>query len=134
MADPLRYAVPPTRSWRVRLEMDEPDGVVAVGVSPSGEVLGFASAGPSRDEDAPCAWELYAVNVVSAAYGTGLGRALLSAATGDRPNHLWVLVDNPRARTFYAKEGYLADGAQKVHEGSGCLEMRMVRHGPAVLG
>lgn len=123
-----------TQSWRVRLEMDEPEGVVAVGVSADGEVLGFASAGPSRDEDAPTAWELYAVNVVSAAYGTGLGRDLVSAATGARPSHLWVLVDNPRARAFYAKHGYLPDGARKVHEGSGCLEMRMVRSGTALLG
>lgn len=114
-------------TWRIRLEMDEPEGVVAVGVSPSGEVLGFASGGPPRDGDASLAWELYAVNVVSAAYGTGLGHDLVAAVTGGRPNHLWVLVDNPRARAFYAKEGYVADGAEKVHEASGCLEMRMTR-------
>ena len=121
------------RDWQVRLEMDEPDGIVAVGVAPTGEVLGFASGGPSRDDDAPVAWELYAVNVVRPAYGSGLGRDLVAAVVGDRPNHLWLLVDNPRARAFYEREGYVADGAEKVHEGSGCLEMRMVRRGRAPL-
>jgi hypothetical protein len=116
-----------TAKWQVRLEMDEPDGIVAVGVSPDGEVLGFASGGPTRDDDAPVAWELYAVNIVGTAYGVGLGHDLVAAVTGDRPNHLWVIVDNPRARAFYAKEGYVPDGVEKIHEASGCLEMRMVR-------
>ncbi|MEO7071048.1 MAG: GNAT family N-acetyltransferase [Nostocoides sp.] len=130
MADPIPYA----ETWRIRLEMDEPDGVVAVGVSPGEEVLGFASGGPSQEADPACAWELYAVNVVRAAYGTGLGHDLVAAVTRDRPSHLWVLVENSRARAFYAKEGYVADGAERMHEASGCLEIRMVRCGTAPLG
>ena len=117
----------PTATWSLRFEVNEPDAVVVVGVAPDGEVLGFASGGPTRDVDAPVAWELYAVNLVGAAYGTGLGHDLVAAVTGDSPSHLWVLVGNPRARGFYAKEGYVADGAERSHEASGCPEMRMVR-------
>lgn len=120
--------------WRVRLEVDEPDGIVAVGVSPSGEILGFASGGPTRDDDGSTAWELYAVNIVATAYGTGLGGDLVRAVTGDRANTLWVLVDNGRARAFYAKHGFVDEGGRKVHDASGCAEMRMIRPAPGPQG
>lgn len=115
--------------WRTILEVDQPDGVVAVGVAPDGEVLGFASGGPTRDEDGPTAWELYAVNIVADAYGSGLAQDLVASVVRDRPATLWVLVDNPRARAFYAKEGFVDGGDRKTHEASGCEEMRLVRRG-----
>ena len=118
----------PALTWRMTLEVDGPDGVVAVAVSPDAEVLGFASGGPARDADGPTEWELYTVNVVASAYGSGLSHDLVAAVTRQRPATVWVLRENSRARGFYAKEGYVADGAMRTHEGKGLPELRMVRH------
>lgn len=101
--------------WAIRLEVDEPNAVVAVGVSTDGDELGIASGGVPRDEDPPADWELYAINTVSDAHGTGLADELLDRAVGDRDNLVWVLIDNARARAFYSRHGYVADGETKVH-------------------
>jgi ribosomal protein S18 acetylase RimI-like enzyme len=86
-----------------------------------GDVVGFASAGPSRDEDGEGIGELYAIYVDPDAWSTGAGRALidqceeqLSGDYGDAT--LWVLEDNPRARAFYERAGWLPDGARKAEE------------------
>ncbi len=118
--------VPAPVSWRLRLEVDDPNAVVAVGVSADNEELGFASGGPTRDADGP-GWELYAVNVVAAVRGTGLAHELVGAVVGDRPCAVWVLVDNARARAFYARDGWVTEGVTRPHEGSGAPEVRMVR-------
>lgn len=116
-------------TWTIRLEVDEPDAVLAVAVGPDGAQLGFASGGPSRDPDAPTPWELYAVGVAPAAHGTGLAGDLVAAATGERPHTVWVLEDNARARAFYAKQGYADEGGRATHEGSGGPQQRLVRGG-----
>src|SRR5699024_7805448 len=46
----------------------------------------------------------------------GLARALVDALLGDAPASLWVAEDNPRARRFYEKLGFAADGARQVDE------------------
>lgn len=112
--------------WRLRLEVDEPDSVLVVATADE-ELIGFASGGPTRDEDAPTVWELYAINVLAAHHGTGLADELVAAVVGDRPASLWVLVDNARAQAFYRRHGFAPDGAAKVHEGTGAPEIRMVR-------
>jgi GNAT superfamily N-acetyltransferase len=93
-----------------------------------GRVEGFASAGPTEDEDegAPRG-ELYAIYVDAAAWGMGLGRALLARAeqplrdSGFDAAALWVLEDNPRARRLYEAAGWTADGASKPFEGGGVV-------------
>jgi hypothetical protein len=128
MVDEVRAAL----DWRLRLDVDEPNAVVAVAISPEGVELGFASAGPSRDADLDGDWELYALNTITSAHGSGLARDLVAATVGDRPSAVWVLADNARARAFYAREGWADDGSRRTHEASGCLEMRMVRRPGAV--
>lgn len=95
-----------------------------------GEIVGFASSGPGRDDDAvPGRIELFAIYVLAAHYGTGAGAALLDAAVGDAPASLWVLADNPRAQAFYAKHRFAPDGAVKDDDrwGEPVRELRMVR-------
>ena len=46
---------------------------------------------------------------------------------GFRNATLWVLASNDRARRFYEREGWEADGATKVDE-FGTVEMREVRY------
>ena len=115
--------------WTLRFDVDEPNAVVAVGVSPDGEELGFASAGPPRDGDLEDGWELYALNVAPSAQGSGLARALVAATVGDRACVVWVLEGNGRARAFYRREGWVADGAERTHEASGRPEVRLRRPG-----
>jgi ribosomal protein S18 acetylase RimI-like enzyme len=113
--------------WRLRFEMDEPDGIVVVATGPEGEIVGLASAGPTRDEDAPTEWELYAINVLAAHHGSGVADQLIVAVIAQRPATLWVVRDNARAHAFYRRHGFTMGATTKVHEGTGASEVRMVR-------
>lgn len=92
---------------------------VWVAVGEGGEVAGFASIGPARDDDlAPTAGELYAIYLDPEHWSTGLGRRLHDAAVDDLavrhdPLVLWVLTDNARARRFYERCGWVADGSAR---------------------
>ena len=107
--------------------MDEPDGTVLVATGPDGGIVGFAAAGPTRDEDAPTDWELYAINVLADHYGTGVADQLIIATLAERPATLWVVNDNVRAEAFYRRHGFSVEGATKLHDGTGASEIRMVR-------
>jgi GNAT superfamily N-acetyltransferase len=87
-----------------------------------GHLVGFASFGPSRDEDAPDGTgEVPAIYVEPAALGTGVGRELFAAVTetlrdaGFTRATLWVLEANASARRFYEKAGWSWDGAVSTH-------------------
>ena len=77
-----------------------------VGVAPAGEVVAIAAAGPSRDDDAPTPWELWAINVLAAHHGTGIADLLMEQLVGVEPASLWVLRGNERAMRFYARHGF----------------------------
>jgi GNAT superfamily N-acetyltransferase len=83
-------------------------------------IWGFATAGPSRDEDAPGIGELYALYVDPPRLGTGTGRLLLSgsrhrlAALGHAEAILWVLIGNMPAQRFYERDGWKRDGGERV--------------------
>jgi len=102
---------------------------VATGVD--GEIVGMASAGPSRDEDAPTQWELYAINVLVADHGTGVADQLFLSVIAQRPAMLWVVKDNVRAQAFYHRHGFAVEGATRLHEGTGAPEIRMMRRSAA---
>ena len=122
--DPVKAA----ERWRLRFEMDEPDGVVVVATGRDGEIVGLASAGPTRDRDSLTDWELYSINVLAAHHGSGVADQLITAAVADRPATLWVVRDNPRADAFYRRHGFGVEGATRIHEGSGATEIRMIRN------
>ena len=94
-------------------------------------MVGFADAGPGRDEDGPVLLELYSIYILGRAQGMGLGAALLGAAIGKSPAYLWVLEDNPRAQAFYRRHGFRPDGKRGLlpPEWESVPEMRMVRPG-----
>jgi ribosomal protein S18 acetylase RimI-like enzyme len=118
--------------WRERLAAaGGPDegshaGTLLV-VDPEGRLAGFGSAGPSRDVDAPTGWELYVVNLLPAARGTGLADRLLDELLGDRDATLWVVEDNARARAFYTRRGFVDEGGRSQHPATGTPEIRMIR-------
>jgi len=85
-----------------------------------GQIVGFASVGPSRDDDTDTATgELWGLYLDPAHWGTGQGHTLhtealdVTRASGATEATLWVLTTNQRARNFYERHGWTADGAEK---------------------
>ncbi|MTD13497.1 GNAT family N-acetyltransferase [Nakamurella sp. YIM 132087] len=111
---------------RRRVEIESGIAVHMLGVTESGEVIGIAIAGPSRDENPPAETELYAIYVRQSQQGSGVSDDLLDAVLGDRPASLWVYRDNPRAAAFYVHHDFIPDGEEQL-DASGILEIRMVR-------
>ncbi len=98
------------------------------------EVVGHASAGPARPNDTARApvrvRELWSLYVRATEYGTGLASRLLETVLpAGVPAEVWVFEQNPRARAFYAKHGFVPDGARHVFgpELHHQAEIRMVR-------
>lgn len=91
-------------------------GVLDAGVSRvyvaevKGQVVGFASGGPSRWADLPYDGELYALYLLAGHQRSGLGRRLVAAVAdglrgiGLRSLVVWVLARNPACR-FYERLG-----------------------------
>lgn len=98
-----------------------------------GRVVGLGLIGASggegeHDQDPARTEQLMALYVLASQYGTGAGQGLLEALLAERPAQLWVARDNPRARAFYTRNGFVADGATHVDVDLGDLaEIRMVR-------
>ena len=125
--DPQERAV----GWRATILDDQVDVIVA---DDDGQVVGFASATASRDDDAPpSTGEILTLYVVKEAAGTGAGRALLAGAHGllKARGHtratLWVLESNRRARHFYERNGWVWDGSRSDHQVQ-CANMPVVRY------
>ncbi len=128
---------PAVRQERWTATLSAVDGVSAgVLVAEDAEgVLGFASFRSTRDpaEDPARTGEVTAIYLIPAAWGTGRGRELMTAAldrlaaAGFREMTLWVLATNARARRFYAAAGLRPDGAVKVDDRDG-LDLRELRY------
>ena len=116
--------------WRSRLA-DPLPGVVRLAVQDDEGIVGFSTAGPPRVDDAPADLELYAINLLSRAHGTGLADRLLDATIGDRAAYLWVIEGNERAVAYYRQRGFADDGGRDVDQESGATEIRMVRSQPS---
>jgi len=85
-----------------------------------GKVVGYVSAGPARDEDAPAgSAEVYALFVDPAEQGSGTGRLLLAHAEaalrerGFAGAHLWVVANAPATRAFYERCDWAPDGGSR---------------------
>lgn len=99
-------------------------------------IVGFASVGPARDTDrqSPGSWELYGIYLLPHQWGLGRGYRLLEKALGGIPASvtdvsLWVLVGNERARLFYERQGFTADGKELEDTigGQKVVEVRYLR-------
>ena len=131
--------------WRSALAGDLGDGgcrlqgqeaLLLVAENDTGAPEGISVVGPDRGGDDPSTGELWMINLLRQSWGSGVGAALLAAATeelrgsGYRQAVLWVLVGNGRARRFYEREGWEPDGARKGDSvrGFDVEEMRYRRH------
>lgn len=111
------------------------DAHVTIVAEIDGAVVGFCSvAAPSRDPDAPKGTaEIPAIYVEPDRRRGGVGAALMDAAlvaleaTGWRRVTLWVVATNANAKAFYARFGFLPDGASQAVEDLGANLDRLVR-------
>ncbi len=108
--------------WRDRLRRSPSDQRTWV-AERGGSIVGFVSAGPSRDADAKLGTgEVYAIYLDLSIVGRGIGRILFDRAVGDLEDSgfhtatLWVLTTNDRARLFYEKAGWSPDGTTKTED------------------
>lgn len=96
-----------------------------------GRLAGFCSTAPAQG-DLPDTAELKTIYLEPDAVGSGVGAALIGRALTDlrargaRRAVLWVLDANVRARRFYERGGWRADGATRVEafQGAPVLEVR----------
>lgn len=109
-------------AWRRQIE-GGPPRMLAIG---DDRPVGFAVAGPNREAGLELR-ELYALYVRRDFWGTGVGQALFDEVVGAEPCSLWVLEDNARARAFYSRNGFSADGGRHLMEQLGAWEVRLTR-------
>ena len=101
-------------------------------VAKDGErVVGFVGYGAYRDDTLPRTGEIYALYVLAAYHGRGIGRALMNAAvaklSGYQKIALWVLKGNERAVRFYESYGFRPDGTEaEIILGAPNMELRMI--------
>ncbi|MEG3616739.1 GNAT family N-acetyltransferase [Isoptericola haloaureus] len=120
-----------TAEWEKILHQGRSSTIVA---EADGRTLGFASYGPSRDEDAEddCL-ELYAIYLDPEAWGRGVARDLMRTMLGDVGPRaritLWVLSENERAHHFYRRHGFQPDGIERMEDIADVpvTELRFVR-------
>lgn len=137
-AEHLRALSPETSAvrWRTNLEAEadgRPGRRTAV-LTADGDLVGFATVGPSRDDPPDPADELYAIYVLAEHRGAHRADALLAAAQDAASAHgglsLWVLSENARAHAFYRRNGFTPDGRTKEHPPALVPVQRWVRPGP----
>ena len=96
--------------WRGRLTGADPGAFTLVAEDDQGRLVGFATGGPEREGAPVYTGELYAIYLLRAAQGAGLGRRLVQAvverllAEGHRSMLVWTLAANP-SRGFYERLG-----------------------------
>jgi GNAT superfamily N-acetyltransferase len=113
-AERLAGIDPAAREGGARRFATDPDSDTFVAEA-EGRIVGFVGTGVAEDEGE--ARELFAIYVLPEAWGSTAGSGLMQAAVdamrgrGATAAILWVLEDNPRARRFYEREGWVEDGS-----------------------
>lgn len=91
-------------------------------------IIGFSMSAEQSETDEVRDLQLCMLYVLEDFHGTGAGQKLLNASLGEHPTQLWTAKHNPRARRFYEKNGFRADGAERIDSSSnGLRTVRMVR-------
>lgn len=100
--------------WEAQLGNPDRETVEFVAEAGVG-VIGFVSVGPSADQDARGAGEVWDLFVAHHAWGSGVGTRLLGAGLdalaqrGFTEAVVWVLAGNARATTCYRRAGFAFD-------------------------
>lgn len=123
------------KSERIALQAFQ-DGYPTFVAKDGERVVGFVDYGAYWDEDLPGegltdAGEVYAIYILKAYYGRGVGYALMRKALEELKRHrqiaVWVLEGNARAIRFYTRCGFRFDGKkQALALGTPVTEVRMI--------
>ena len=118
------------RMWEHVLNERREDMTIRV-AEVDGAIVGFAWVGPGEGREGevpPRDRLLYAIYVLTAQYGSGVGQALLDEVLGTEPAMLWVAKENPRATAFYLRNGFRFDGVEQIDPQAPLItDARMVR-------
>ena len=101
------------KRWAARLNDSEGKTYIYVAEDKAGHIVGFVSGGPDRDNDPVYKGELYAIYILQAHHGEGIGRRLTLALVegllqmGLDSMILWVFAVNPARRFYEALGGQL---------------------------
>jgi ribosomal protein S18 acetylase RimI-like enzyme len=117
--------------WKRSLEFDQ----IILVCEEGSEVVGFASAGKSPDDDLPpYTAELYTIYLLAKVWDKGFGKALYQdmvnelRARGFKELSLWVLDTNTRAQTFYQGMDLHPDGQKKSETWQNDVILQEVRY------
>ena len=97
-----------------------------------GNIVGFLTLTPSRDDDLNESCEIVALYLSPEHIGKGFGRQAMDWAKEEVQRRgygkisLWVLEKNLRARRFYEKSGFVSDGKTKPSGLGDTIEIRYV--------
>lgn len=101
-------------------------------------ITGFCSYGPTRDDDLPGTAEIYAIYIRPDKWRSGAGRALCGVAFRDAALRectsitAWVFRDNPAARAFYERLGFISDGAARTENARIDTSLHEMRYRKAI--
>ncbi len=115
------------RIWRRQILIPRPGGAVLVATNEAGDIVGFGSGGPQREDDRIWDGEVYALYILRAAQRRGLGRRILLALArtmmqaGCRSADVWALTDNAPATAFYRAMGAEPDATRPIRVGDDAL-------------
>ena len=110
------------RAESVRKTLGEPGNCEFYCVIFEERIIGRLIIGKSQDEDKPDTGEIGAIYLLEEFWSKGYGREMMDFAIGAlrrlgyREVVLWTLKKNKRAKRFYEKYGFMADGARKKVE------------------
>lgn len=102
--------------WQERLGDSQSGDITYVAVDDKGELIGFASAGPEREQDPNFSGELFSIYLLQEVQRQGIGRKLATVVltelyqAGHNTILVWVLASNP------AKHFFEAMGATQIRE------------------
>jgi ribosomal protein S18 acetylase RimI-like enzyme len=121
-----------TPAWADNLRRGPDEHVLTWVAEVDGRIVGFATLGPGRDEDVRRGdREIYSIYLEPEQWGRGVARDLMrTVVTEAGPNTrilLWVMADNERAQHFYRRNGFAADGVEKLAPVGGA-ELLQVRY------
>ncbi|GAK38398.1 GNAT family N-acetyltransferase [Paenibacillus urinalis] len=111
-----------TMNWQRQLGPALDQTAVYVAETKEGDIVGFASGGPSRTLSFPYEGELYAIYILDSHRSQGIGLLLLQSIAlflreqGHSSMFLWALEDN-RYRAFYEKWHGIPSGDKLVQIG-----------------
>jgi predicted acetyltransferase len=98
-----------------------------------GRPCGIVSFGKSRDADLPNAAEVISIYTLDTVWSKGVGHAMMEFTLAELRRQgyhevlLWVFEANDRARKFYERHGFSADGAVKDSGFGNAQEVRYRR-------